>query len=56
MERHPLIFLAIVLMLGIFSGTTVALLLVIYRQQAEHTKTLRGVLSDLDELIDRQRT
>jgi hypothetical protein len=56
MERHPLIFLAIVLMLGIFSGTTVALLLVVHRQLAQHTTVLRGILSDLDALTDRQRT
>lgn len=52
MERHPLIFLALLVLLGIMLGTIIGMQLIAQRRQIQHGRTLRAVHNDLDELAN----
>jgi hypothetical protein len=52
MERHPLIFLALLVLLGVMLGTIIGMQLIAQRRQIQHGRTLRAVHNDLDELAN----
>ena len=52
MERHPLIFLSVLIALGVMLGAIIGLQLITARQQERQLRTLRAIRDDLDELAD----
>lgn len=53
MERHPLIFLAVIVVLGGMTGTTIGLLLRMQRVLDQLVEVTRGVMSNLADLVEK---
>ena len=52
-ERHPLIFLAVVVVLGGMTGTIIGLLLRMQRVLDQLVEVTRGVMSNLADLVEK---
>lgn len=54
MERHPLIFLAVITTIGVLQGTCIGLLLRTQRTVEQLVEATRGVMSNLADLVESQ--
>lgn len=54
MERHPLIFLAVVVTIGVLQGTCIGLVLRMQRSLEQLVEATQGVMSNLADLVEAQ--
>lgn len=55
MDRHPLIFLSLMVTLGVLSGLQLALLLLLHRRLPRLARQLMSIRNNTDYLIDQEK-